>query len=144
MARDFDAAQVDAALTLDPAWVASVHAQWHEMIDIAVWGDIAMAHLGAAPRTRKRLLELGERLKSLAASRAWIPHPRERLKSALAAARGVREAMAAVNGLLADLAAGTDAARLQAAQQALDVLISRELPSRENAWAQLLDAQIGD
>lgn len=144
MTRDLDVAQVDAALALDPAWVAAVHAQWREMIDLAVWGDIAMAQLGAAPRTRKRLLELGERLKSLTASRAWIPHPRERLKSALAAALGAREALDAVDGLLAGLSAGADAARLQAAHQALGELIARELPARENTWAQLLDAQIGD
>ena len=144
MAHELDAAQVDAALAPDPAWVAAIHAQWREMIDIAVWGDIALTQLGAAPRLRKRLLELGERLRSLTASRAWIPHPRERLKSALAAALGVREALDAVSGLLGGLSAGADATRLQAAYDALDVLITRELPVRENAWAHLLDAQIGD
>lgn len=144
MAHDLDVARVDAALAMDPAWVAAVHAQWREMIDLAVWGDIAMAQLGAAPRARKRLLELGERLKSLTTSRGWIPHPRERLKSALAAALGVREALDAVNVLLAGLSAGADAQRLRAAHQALDELIKRELPVRENTWAQLLDGQISD
>ncbi len=144
MGRELDGAQVGAALELDRTWVAALQSQWRDLIDTAVWGDIALARLGSAPRLRKRLLELGERLKSLTASRDWIPHPRERLKSALAAALGVRESLGAVNDLLQELAPGTDATRLQAAHHALCALIARELPSRENAWAQLLDTQIGD
>ena len=144
MARELDAAQAGAALEFDPAWVAALQAQWRELIEVAVWGDFNMTRLGAAPRLRRRLLELGERLKSLTASRAWIPHPRERLKSALAAALGVREALAALDGILAELAPGTDAARLGTALQTLRSLIGRELPARENAWARLLDAQAGD
>lgn len=144
MDRDFDAAQVEAALILDPVWVAALQTQWREMIELAVWGDISMTRLGAAPRLRKRLLELGERLKSLSAARTWIPHPREQLKSALAAALGVREALAAVAALLPELAGGADADRLRAAHQALAALIEQKLPAHENDWAHLLDAQIGD
>lgn len=144
VSHDFDAVQVSKALALDPAWVTAVHSQWREMMDLAVWGEIALVQIGAAPRLRKRLLELGERLKSLCATRDWIPHPRERLKSALAAAMGVRETLDTVGNTLSGLVAGADATRLQAAYQALCVLIERELPARENAWAQLLDAQLGD
>lgn len=144
MDRDFDAAQVNAALTLDPVWVVALQTQWREMIELAVWGDISMTRLGAAPRLRKRLLELGERLKSLSAARTWIPHPREQLKSALAAALGVRETLVAVAALLPELAAGADADRLRVAHQALAALIEQKLPARENDWAHLLDAQVGD
>lgn len=144
MARERDAAQAGAALEFDPAWVAALQAQWRELIEVAVWGDFNLTRLGAAPRLRRRLLELGERLKSLTASRAWIPHPRERLKSALAAALGVREALAALDGVLTDLAPGPDADGLTAALQALRGLIEHELPARETAWAHLLDAQVDD
>ncbi len=144
MDHELDAAQVEAALMLDLAWVAALQAQWREMIELAVWGDISMTRLGAAPRLRKRLLELGERLKSLSAARTWIPHPREQLKSALAAALGVRETLAAVAALLPELAAGADADRLRVAHQALAALIEQKLPARENDWAHLLDAQVGD
>ncbi len=144
MARELDAAQVHAALTLDPQWVAALQAQWRELIDAAVWGDLGMARLGAAPRLRKRLLELGERLKSLTASRNWIPHPREQLKSALAAALGVRETLAAVEAALPELASGPDATRFTATCQALRALLERNLPAHENTWAQLLDAQVED
>lgn len=144
MSRDLDAAQVSMALQLDPAWAVALQVQWREMIEVAVWGEITVARLGAAPRLRKRLLELGERLKSLTASRAWIPHPREQLKSALAAALGVREMLETVGGALHELVPGADATQLQALHQGLCAMILRELPARENAWAQMLDAQVGD
>lgn len=144
MAREFDAAQVHAALALDAQWVAALQAHWRELIDVAVWGDLNLVRLGAAPRLRKRLLELGERLKSLTASRTWIPHPREQLKSALAAALGVRETLAAVEAVLPELAPGPDATRFAATCQALRALLEHHLPAHENAWAQLLDAQLED
>lgn len=144
MAREFDAAQVHAALALDAQWVAALQAHWRELIDVAVWGELNLARLGAAPRLRKRLLELGERLKSLTASRTWIPHPREQLKSALAAALGVRETLVAVEAALPELAPGPDATRFAAACQALRALLEHHLPAHENAWAQLLDAQLED
>ena len=139
-----DAVEVDAVLAFDPAWITDLRSNWLQLIDAAVWDDPAMQRLGDAPRLRKRLLELGERLKSLVADRRWIPHPRERLKSALAAAAGVRDTLGALESLLAGLVPGPGAehcrARLQGLQQAIDGL----LPARENAWAQLLDAQLGD
>lgn len=138
-----DAAQVDAALALDPAWVAELRKLWLELIDAAVWGDPLLPRLGDAPRLRKRLLELGERLHSLAADRAWIPHPRERLKSALAAALGLRETLAAVDALLAGVAPGAGATALYGTFDALRTRIDQKLPALENAWAQLLDAQVG-
>lgn len=143
MSPALDAAQVDAALALDPAWVAELRKRWLELIDAAVWDDPVLPRLGDAPRLRKRLLELGERLHSLVADRAWIPHPRERLKSALAAALGLRESLAAVDTLLAAAAPDTAAATLRRDFDALGTHIDRKLPALENAWAQLLDAQLG-
>jgi hypothetical protein len=139
-----DAAEVDAVLAFDPAWIADLRSNWLQLMDAAVWDDPAMQRLGDAPRLRKRLLELGERLKSLTASRHWIPHPRERLKSALAAAAGVRETLAASEQLLAGLAPGVGAEHLRTTLQALRRAIDGLLPARENIWAQLLDAQAGD
>jgi hypothetical protein len=90
------------------------------------------------------LLELGERLKSLVADRGWIPHPRERLKSALAAAAGVRETLSAAENLLAGLAPGPGAERLRDKLEVLRQLVDGTLSARENSWARLLDAQVGD
>lgn len=144
MPHGFDAQQVDAALEFEQARVAELRQQWQELIAIAVWDGVESDRLGAAPRLRKRLLELGERLKSLVASRGWIPHPRERLKSALAAALALRESLAAVAVVLPELRPGTEAARLTAAYQLLRCVLEQELQERETAWARLLDAQIAD
>jgi hypothetical protein len=139
-----DAAEVDAALALDPAWTADLRLTWLQLMEAAVWDDPAMQRLGDAPRLRKRLLELGERLKSLTAGRDWIPHPRERLKSALATAAGVRETLAAAESLLAGLVPGSGAERLRATLDRLRRTLDGPLSARENVWAQLLDAQLGD
>jgi len=139
-----DAAAVDALLAFDPAWTAELRAHWLQLMEAAVWDDPAMQRLGDAPRLRKRLLELGERLKSLVAGRHWIPHPRERLKSALAAAAGVRETLSAVENMMAGLAAGPEADRLHATLQRLRQRLEGPLSDRENGWARLLDAQVGD
>lgn len=143
MGGDIDAVQADAALQLDAAWTAALQAQWLSLMAVAVWDDVAMTRLGSAPRLRKRVLELGERLRSLSASRAWIPHPRERIKSALAAALAVRETLAALGDLMPELAPGAGADRLRAALAALQATVMTELPRRETVWAGLLDAQVG-
>ncbi|MDP2399930.1 MAG: hypothetical protein Q8M53_16435 [Burkholderiales bacterium] len=138
-----DPAQADAALVLDPAWIAELRSLWLDLMETAVWDDPAMQRLGDAPRLRKRLLELGERLKNLGADRGWIPHPRARLKSALAIAAGVRESLTAAEGLLAGLAPGPVADRLREQFADLRIKVETMLPDHENAWAALLDAQLG-
>jgi len=143
MSSEIDAVQADAALQFDAAWMHALQSQWQALMTVAVWDDVAMTRLGSAPRLRKRVLELGERLRSLTASRAWIPHPRERLKSALAAALAVRETLDGLDALLPELAAGTGADRLRAALEVLRETVKSELPGRETAWARLLDAQVG-
>lgn len=137
-----DPARVEAALVLDPSWIAELRARWTALVQTAVWDDPQMRRLGDAPRLRKRLLELGERLKSLTAGRGWIPHPRERLKSALAAAAGVRESLAAVDSLLEGLSPGAAGDGLREQFSSLRLTVEAELPAREQAWAALLDSQL--
>ncbi len=52
------------------------------LMEEAVWAEIRGARPGIGGRVRKRVLEAGERLRSLTASCDWIPRPRERLKNA--------------------------------------------------------------
>ena len=85
--------QITASFDFDAATIAQLRAQWCQLIDIAVWGDLRIAKLGALPRLRKRLLEVGENLQSLFASRAWIPQPREQLKSALGTSVKLRDSL---------------------------------------------------
>lgn len=143
MTHDLDPAAVAASLQFDPAWVTGLRAQWQALMATAVWDEVTIARLGAAPRLRKRVLELGERLRSLTASRDWIPHPRERLKSALAAALAVRETLGALDALLPAVNPGPDADRLRRGFDELRASALGELEGREAMWAGLLDAQVG-
>jgi hypothetical protein len=137
-----DAREADAALALDAAWCAQVRAAWSHAAELAVFGDLRGAALGGLPRLRKRVLDLGERLRALLAGRDWIPQPRERLKNALASAIGARDALDEVRQQAAALD-GADAARLAAALAALEALIAPVVGARANAWAALL-ARRGD
>jgi hypothetical protein len=89
-----EAESVDRALACDARWLQALRHDWLALMELAVWGGLASARLGALPRLRRRMLDLGERLAALGASRDWIPQPRERLKSALATALAVRELLA--------------------------------------------------
>jgi hypothetical protein len=141
--RVIDAAEADAALALDDSWRAAVRASWMTIADLAVFGDLRAGTIGALPRLRKRVLDLGERLRALAAGRDWIPQPRERLKNALAAAIGARDALAEVRGQAAGLT-GADAAAFQAALETLAGALEPVLGERANAWATLLARRDGD
>ena len=86
-----DAEAVDRAIACDADWLAALRRDWLALADLAVWGGAQSSRLGALPRLRKRIMELGERLASLGAPRGWIPQPRERVKSVLATAIAARE-----------------------------------------------------
>lgn len=135
-----DPDEVLAAVTLDRAWVAEARAAWLALMELAVFGDVKSSRLGAMTRVRKRALDVGERLRSLVAERAWIPHPREQLKNALACALNLRESLTQLAASAKDVDAGGEAQALQAAIQRLEALAERLRPL-ENQWASLLDAQ---
>ena len=125
----FDAAERDA-----------LRREWLTLLDLAVWGGAQSQQLGALPRLRKRIVELGERLAAIDAPRGWIPRPRERLKSALAGVLAAREA-------LAQCAQAIDAIDTGATQRALGDALGR-LQQRADArmlataqdWARQLEA----
>lgn len=138
-----DADVVGDALELDPAWLAELRAQWNELADLAVWGRIDSRQLGALPRLRKRVLELGEKLAALQAPRAWIPRPREQLKSALAAAAAAAEALERCEQACAPLEGEGRAALVERMTQLRRALEDR-LNDRMTRWARLLDSEIGE
>lgn len=136
-----DPAEVDRALALDAAWVAHLEARWLELIAIAVFGALRGPHVGALPRLRKQVLDAGERLRALAADRAWIPRPRERLKNALASALALREALDALDAAAREIE-GADGAGLRAALGELHAAALDPLAARANEWAALLDRRV--
>lgn len=138
-----DADRVRRSLELDGAWLAELRARWNALADVAVWGRLGSGELGALPRLRKRVLELGEKLAALQASRAWIPRPREQLKSALAAALAAKEALARCEEASAALD-GEARAALAACLAELRRGLEDRIDERAARWARLLDSEIGE
>ncbi len=141
MALDADA--VDRALACDAGWLAALRRDWLALADLALWGGVQSSKLGALPRLRKRIMELGERLASLGAPRGWIPQPRERLKSALATAIAARELLEQCAQALGELEGGAAHDALAAALQDLSRRARAPLDEYAACWAALLDSQLG-
>jgi hypothetical protein len=137
-----DADTVDRALTCDAEWLAGLRRDWLALADLAVWGGAQSSRLGALPKLRKRIIELGERLAGLAAPRGWIPQPRERLKSALATAIASGELLEQCGRLIAELDAGAARDELDAALAALSRRTRARLDEQAARWAELLDSQL--
>lgn len=139
-----DKAAVRQAVTLDPAWVTELRVQWTALMEIAVWGEIKSSRMGAATRMRKRLLDVGEKLRSLAADRDWIPHPREQVKNALGSAFSLKDALLQFERAAQDMDGGNDCAVFGARAVQLRQSLLTRLPELENTWAALLDSQYLD
>ena len=131
--------EVTTALALDATWVATLRAGALALLELAVWGDLSSSRLGAVTRLRKRALELNEKLRAVTADRSWIPHPREQLKSALAGALAVGDALTAAANSAREMDAGCDLAALNRQLGALAHEVNR-LREFSNRWAELLDA----
>ena len=138
-----DSEVVKQALALAPAWVQQARQAWLAIMDLAVWGDLGSSRLGAVGRVRKRVLEVGEKLKSFAGDRGWIPHPREQLKSILASALHLKDSLDELVRLAGDLDRGSDLEALRSGLAELRRLV-QELAPLEQRWAQLLDSQYRD
>jgi len=131
---------VKQALAIDADWESEARRAWLAAMELAVWGDLRSSRLGATARLRKRMLETGERLKSLVADRTWIPHPREQLKNALASARNLRDCVDELDRAAAGLDGGCDLEAFRADIELLRRSMEKIAP-QENIWARLLDTQ---
>ncbi len=137
-----EAESVDRALVCDARWLQALRHDWLALIELAVWGGLDSARLGALPRLRRRMLDLGEKLAALGAPRDWIPQPRERLKSALATALAVRELLAQCAQGLEELQDNAARDALRAALRALAARAGERLDDYAARWARMLDGQL--
>jgi MurNAc alpha-1-phosphate uridylyltransferase len=135
---------VSALVRVDPAWLADLRHQWATLIELAVWGEIKSSRLGALGRMRKRLLELGEKLRALGADREWIPRPREQLKNALGTAFNLKDALLQFERSAQDVDGGADRAAFEAQTVALHTALLPHLAELENLWAAHLDSAFHD
>jgi hypothetical protein len=137
-----EAESVDRALACDARWLQALRRDWLALMELAVWGGLDSAKLGALPRLRRRMLELGEKLAALAAPPDWIPRPRERLKSALATALAVRELLTQCVQGLEELEGNAARDALRAALHTLAECAGERLDDYAACWAGMLDAQL--
>lgn len=139
-----DVSSVDDALTLDGAWHRELREVWLELMDLCVWGALKSSRIGALTKVRKRLLEVGERLRSLFAERDWIPHPRERIKNALASAYNLKDALLQFERAAQEIDGGAELDCLNELTVRLHVLIVQKLEPYESRWATLINMQYED
>ncbi len=127
-------------VTLPAELMTTVHAQWVTLMDLAVWGDLKSEQLGLLGKLRKRILDLGERLKSLDSDRAWIPKRRERIKNLLGSCLSARDALLQAERAAQNVSGGRDAEKLSEVFVALHKFITSDLQRHENTWAETLQA----
>ena len=139
-----DTDEVKRAVTLDPVWVAEVRHTWLALMELSVWGDVKSSRLGAMSKLRKKVLDVGEKLKSLAADRAWIPHPREQVKNALGSSFNLKDSLLQLERSAQDVDGGSELATFNALLIKLHGLIVQPLAPLENQWATLLNSQYQD
>ena len=139
-----DIDEVKRAVTLDPVWINEVRGTWLALMELSVWGDVKSSRLGAMSKLRKKVLDVGEKLKSLAADRAWIPHPREQVKNALGSSFNLKDSLLQLERSAQDVDGGSELATFNALLIELHGLIVQPLVPLENQWATLLNSQYQD
>lgn len=138
-----DERAVEQSLALDPDMARAARAAWREMMEAAVWGELRAPSPSALTHLRKRVFATGERLRSMFSGRAWIPHPRERLKNALASLIQLRQGLAELEGAIDQLEGGADLRALRARFGELRAIAARLDPAAAQ-WAAFLEAQYRD
>ena len=119
---------------------ADIRQQWLRLIELSVWGELHINKIGALPRLRKRLLEVGENLVSVFASREWIPQPREHLKSALGASVKLRDSLLDLERTAVGLEPSRDFAEFEPILLAFRVGILTLIERHEAMWAELMES----
>jgi hypothetical protein len=137
--EELDPQEVRASMAFDPERVATFRARWSRLMELAVFGDLKAGEIGALPRLRKRLLEYGEKIRSLFNDRSWIPQPREQVKSVLTASLDVRDKLQTVEKETAVLTGGADHDAFQAEFDALRDELVALMEAHEARWKDLLN-----
>ena len=135
----FDEKLVSESFDFDAAQVADLRARWRDLLDLAVWGDLKTQKIGAVPRLRKRLLELGENLRSVINDRSWIPQERERVKGAMGAMLNLRDALLQLERAAQVIDGGEDFARFEQELLAFRQKLLQFVEKHEKLWGDLLE-----
>lgn len=131
-----------------PQWtdddIREIRHRWQRLMDAVTWEALHSQQIGQLTRLRKRVLDLGEKLHSLVADKAWIPSPRDRIKTALATALAAEEALQHVRTQLQGLEDNAAARTTAQISQDLEQAVIQRLARRKQQWAAWLDQQAGN
>jgi hypothetical protein len=111
---------------------------------MVVWADLKSGTIGAVPRLRKRVLEVGENLRSLLSDRRWIPHERERVKGAMAASLNLRDSLLQADRAAKLVSEGADFERFEASYLAFRQQLLTLVETHERRWGDLLESLYAD
>jgi len=136
----FDPEQLEKSFSFDPKTVADLRAKWSELIVAVVWDDIKSSSIGALPRLRKRVLEVGENLRSLLSDRRWIPHERERVKGAMAASLNLRDSLLQADRAAKLVSGGEDFKPFEERYLAFRKQLLAFIETHEQHWGDLLES----
>ncbi len=136
----FDPEQLEKSFSFDPKTVADLRAAWSELIVAVVWDDIKSSSIGALPRLRKRVLEVGENLRSLLSDRRWIPHERERVKGAMAASLNLRDSLLQADRAAKLVSGGEDFKPFEERYLAFRKQLLAFIETHEQHWGDLLES----
>lgn len=136
-----DERQVARSFAFDAGEVSELRRAWLELMDLCVWGDLKSTKIGALPRLRKRLLEVGENMRSLCSDRLWIPVARERVKGAMAASLNLRDALLNLERAAVVVDGGEAFAKFEAALLTFRQRLLALMEAHERQWGDLLEAQ---
>ncbi|HKJ09496.1 MAG TPA: hypothetical protein VKA76_10450 [Gammaproteobacteria bacterium] len=137
----FDEQVVAQSFAFDPDQVAELRRRWRDLLDLCVWADLKSAKIGTLPRLRKRVLEVGENLRSVTSDRSWIPHPREQVKGAMAASLNLRDALLNLERSAKLVDGGRDFETFERDLLAFRQQLLKFVEKHEMRWAQLLESQ---
>ena len=139
-----DSDTVAQSFAFDADEVHALKQAWLDLVELAMWGELKSAKLGALTRLRKRLTELGEGMRSLFHDRAWIPNARERVKGAMAASLNLRDALLNLERAAKLVEpvpeAPEDFERFEAALLSFRRRLLLTMEQHEQLWAQLLES----
>lgn len=137
----FDQELVRHSFDFDLEQTQELRQRWLALLDLCVWGDLKSPKIGTLPRLRKRVLELGENLRSVLNDRAWIPQDRERIKGAMAASLNLRDALLQLERSAKLVEGGEDFARFEAQVLELRKRLLMFMEKHERMWGDLLESQ---
>jgi len=132
---------VKSAFELDEKQIETIKQRWSSLLEVVMWLDVASTKIGALPRARKRVLEVGESFRSFIASKDWIDQPRQQLKSALGASVKLRDSLTALKTVSVHINQGDEVDQYHSALSEFDELIMNFIVPLENQWAELLDSE---